>query len=49
MNASGVELAWDARAELGESPCWDVASRRIAWIDGPARAIHWFDPGFRDH
>lgn len=31
-------------ADLGESPCWDVAKRRLYWIDAWRSRIHALDP-----
>ena len=31
-------------ADLGESPCWDVAMRRLYWIDAWRSRIHALDP-----
>lgn len=31
-------------ADLGESPCWDVARRRLYWIDAWRSRIHALDP-----
>jgi sugar lactone lactonase YvrE len=39
-----VELALDARAELGEGPSWDPARRRLIWVDITAEIVHRFDP-----
>lgn len=32
------------KAELGESPVWDVARQRLWWVDIPGRCVHAFDP-----
>jgi sugar lactone lactonase YvrE len=39
----GVELALDARAELGEGPVWSERERRLIWVDIPGRAVHLSD------
>jgi sugar lactone lactonase YvrE len=39
-----MELAIDARAELGEGPSWDAAARRLIWVDITAELVHRFDP-----
>ena len=39
-----VEVAIDARAELGEGPRWDVSTRRLLWVDVEGPALHVFDP-----
>lgn len=38
-----VDLIWDAGAELGEGPLWDVAEQRLYWIDCFGRTIHSCD------
>jgi sugar lactone lactonase YvrE len=42
--AAEVELALDARAELGEGPSWDPATRHLIWVDITAELVHRFDP-----
>jgi sugar lactone lactonase YvrE len=39
-----VEVAIDARAELGEGPRWDDATERLLWVDIEGRSLHVFDP-----
>ena len=39
-----VELALDARAELGEGPRWHAEERRLYWVDIARRELHRFDP-----
>ena len=39
-----VELALDARSDLGEGPSWDAATQRLLWVDIPAGAVHRLDP-----
>jgi sugar lactone lactonase YvrE len=39
-----VELVLDARAELGEAPCWDSNARLLLWVDITAGIVHRFDP-----
>ena len=39
-----VELALDARAELGEGPSWDPETGRLIWVDITAEVVHRFDP-----
>ena len=34
-----IELAWDTRCTVGESPVWDAARRRIMFCDAPAGCI----------
>jgi sugar lactone lactonase YvrE len=38
------ELLLDARAALGEGPCWDERSRRLYWVDIRIGRLHSFDP-----
>ncbi|MEO7193038.1 MAG: SMP-30/gluconolactonase/LRE family protein [Vicinamibacterales bacterium] len=44
MDASGVSVALDARAELGEGPIWDADRQRLLFVDITGQAIHEFDP-----
>lgn len=39
-----VDLALDARAELGEGPRWHAGERRLYWVDIARRELHRFDP-----
>jgi sugar lactone lactonase YvrE len=39
-----VELAFPAKARLGEGPTWDPASGRLLWVDILASRVHGFDP-----
>lgn len=39
-----VTCVLDARADLGECPRWDDRTRRLYWVDIPARTLHRFDP-----
>lgn len=34
----------DARARLGEGPCWDAQARRLYWVDIYNHRVHEFDP-----
>jgi sugar lactone lactonase YvrE len=38
-----VELALDARADLGEAPAWDADAHRLIWVDITAGVVHRFD------
>lgn len=38
------ELVLDARAQLGEGPVWDVARRRLLFVDIMRGRVHEFDP-----
>ena len=45
-----AELLLDARAELGEGPCWDARLGVLHWVDIHAGRLHTFDPdGGGDH
>jgi len=44
MATQTVELALDARAELGEGPRWHGAERRLYWVDIARNQLHRFDP-----
>ncbi|MFG2005564.1 SMP-30/gluconolactonase/LRE family protein [Spirillospora sp. NPDC048911] len=41
-------MTWDialaARAQLGEGPTWDAATRRLLWVDVLGAEIHTYDP-----
>lgn len=37
-----VELVLDARAELGEAPCWDASAQALIWVDITAGIVHRF-------
>lgn len=39
-----VELALDAKAELGEGPVWDPDRQQLLWVNIMAGEIHRFDP-----
>ena len=38
------DVAVEARAELGEGPRWDAASRTLLWVDIPGHSVHRYDP-----
>lgn len=42
--APTVEIALDARAELGEGPRWHAGERRLYWVDIARNELHCFDP-----
>jgi sugar lactone lactonase YvrE len=44
MTIPAVELALDARADLGEGPRWDSARQRLLWVDIMRGRIHAFTP-----
>jgi sugar lactone lactonase YvrE len=39
-----TELVLDAKADLGESPRWHGAERRLYWVDIRRNELHRFDP-----
>ncbi len=39
-----VDIAFDARLTVGECPRWHAAERALYVLDGPADALHRFDP-----
>ena len=45
MGDTPVELALDMRAQHGEGPLWDAATRRLWWVDIAGERVHCFDPG----
>jgi sugar lactone lactonase YvrE len=42
-----IELAVDARAQLGEGPCWEPKSQTLYWVDIYAACVHAFTPATR--
>jgi len=44
MTSPTPELVLDAKAQLGEGPCWDAATRTLYWISIYAGEIHAFSP-----
>ena len=44
MTSPTPELVLDTKAQLGEGPCWDAASRTLYWINIYAGEIHAFSP-----
>lgn len=44
MATKTVEIALDARAELGEGPRWHMAEGRLYWVDIARRELHRFNP-----
>ncbi|WP_248929211.1 SMP-30/gluconolactonase/LRE family protein [Paenibacillus hamazuiensis] len=39
-----VQLLIDAKAALGEGPCWDPVSGRLYWVDILGKRLHIYDP-----
>jgi len=48
MSTLTVEIALDARAELGEGPRWHAGERRLYWVDIARNELHRFDPASGD-
>lgn len=44
MRFTSLDVALEARADLGEGPWWDERERRLLWIDLYPGEIHAFDP-----
>lgn len=38
------ELVVDAKARLGEGPCWDAVNQLLYWVDIPNKSVHIFNP-----
>ncbi|RSK25791.1 SMP-30/gluconolactonase/LRE family protein [Bacillus sp. HMF5848] len=38
-----VELVIDAKAKLGEGPCWDKQTKRLYWVDIEGKYVHVYD------
>jgi sugar lactone lactonase YvrE len=44
VEASEVEIVFDAHAVLGEGPSWDADTGRLLWVDITRGLVHRFDP-----
>jgi len=44
MRDSDVEVLFDARAQLGEGPCWDKERRALFWVDIVGGTVHAYEP-----
>lgn len=44
IGSESVEIAVDARAEVGEGPVWDVERRELLWVDIPRGTVHRWSP-----
>lgn len=44
IETMNIELALDAKAELGEGPIWDAATSRLLFVDIMRGRVHEFDP-----
>src|SRR5919202_4350845 len=42
-----AELELDAKASLGEGPCWDARRQLLYWVDIEGRRLHVYDPARR--
>ncbi|MEK4439633.1 SMP-30/gluconolactonase/LRE family protein [Niallia sp. FSL K6-0077] len=38
-----VELVLDAKAELGEGPCWDFRNNLLYWVDIEGKKVHMYN------
>ena len=43
-----VEVAWDAKAALGESPVWDERAQCLYWVDIEGATLYRQEPGRED-
>jgi sugar lactone lactonase YvrE len=39
-----LELVIDAKATLGEGPCWDANKQQLYWVDIMEKKVHIYDP-----
>ncbi|SDZ64376.1 Sugar lactone lactonase YvrE [Evansella caseinilytica] len=39
-----AELVVDAKAMLGEGPCWDDREQKLYWVDIIGKTVHCYDP-----
>jgi sugar lactone lactonase YvrE len=39
-----ISLVVDAKAELGEGPCWDIHRQMLYWVDIIKHLVHIYDP-----
>lgn len=44
MDAAEIDVAYDARAELGEGPIWDDRRAQLVFVDIGSQQVHLFDP-----
>ncbi|MEI7028423.1 SMP-30/gluconolactonase/LRE family protein [Paenibacillus sp. y28] len=44
LNTWDAKLVLDAKAQLGEGPCWDAERGQLYWIDIAGESVHCFDP-----
>ncbi|WP_168120184.1 SMP-30/gluconolactonase/LRE family protein [Paenibacillus sp. HB172176] len=44
MTESNLKLAVDAKAQLGEGPCWDAKNGLLYWVDIMGKNIHVHNP-----
>lgn len=44
MNPSAPEFILDAKAQLGEGPCWEAKSQTLYWVNIHAGEIHAYSP-----
>lgn len=43
-----AKLEFDARATLGEGPCWDVHRQLLYWVDIEEHQLHIYDPAMKE-
>ena len=48
MPAPQIDIAVDARNEVGESPIWDADEQALYWVDIIGKSIHRHDPNISD-
>jgi len=44
VEEGSLQLVLDAKAELGEGPCWDAANKLLYWIDILGQNVHIYNP-----
>jgi sugar lactone lactonase YvrE len=44
MNPPTPELVLDAKAQLGEGPCWEAEAHTLYWVDIHAGEVHAYSP-----
>ena len=48
MSVGALEVAVDARLELGEGPSWDSRTAELMWVDITPGRVHFLEPGGGD-
>ncbi|MDF2959815.1 MAG: putative Membrane Associated Protein [Paenibacillus sp.] len=49
MGQLQLELIHDAKAALGEGPCWDHRSGTLYWVDIAGKRVHVFNPQTKEN